>query len=190
MYGSATVAAVMLGKSYNRSSCAHKLVMEALFLLLWRSFVKWLSERNTSFDLQADLTGTIENCQAAARERMESFEMLIGVVSFLEVEFSNFKEESKPSSRLFVFCNDYIDMIPLLLQFLRAEPRGYWLLHLPVTAAMTPHFFAFDRPNYSKWLPVYLGDMNNLPQSHPIAHNRSHSVRVVLEINFLMSQQI
>ncbi|KAJ8034477.1 hypothetical protein HOLleu_21334 [Holothuria leucospilota] len=183
VYGSATVAAIMRGKSYNRSVRAHKLVMEALFRLLWRSFVKWLSERNTSFDLQADLTETIKNCQAAVREGMNvlgSFEMLTRVVSSLEVEFSNFKEESKARSRLFAFWNDYIDMIQLLLQFLRAERRGDWLLHLSVTAAMTPHFFAFDRPNYSRWLPVYLADMNNLPQSHPIVHqefiNGNHSV--------------
>ncbi|KAJ8043970.1 hypothetical protein HOLleu_11300 [Holothuria leucospilota] len=101
---------------------------------------------------------------------LDSFEMFTTVVSFLEVEFSHFKEESKARSRLFTFCNDYIDMIQVLLQFLRVEPRGDWLLHLSIIAAMTPHFYAFDIPNYSKWLPVYLSDMNNLPQSHPIAH--------------------
>lgn len=142
-----------------------------------------LSERNTSFDLQVHLTKTIGNCKAAGRERMnvlDSFEMLTTVVSFLEVQFSHFKEESKARSRLFTFCNDYIDMIQILLQFLRAEPRGDWLLHLSIIAAMTPHFYAFDIPNYSKWLPVYLSDMNNLPQSHPIAHQEfiygDHSV--------------
>ncbi|KAJ8024355.1 hypothetical protein HOLleu_34252 [Holothuria leucospilota] len=68
----------------------------------------------------------------------------------------------------------------MLLQFLRAEPSEDWLLHLSIIAAMTPHFYAFDIPNYSKWLPVYLSDMNNLPQSHPIAHQEfiygDHSV--------------
>ncbi|KAJ8034927.1 hypothetical protein HOLleu_21955 [Holothuria leucospilota] len=111
---------------------------------------------------------------------LESFEMLTSVVSFLEVEFSPFKEESKARSRLFTFCNDYIDMIQMLLQFLRAKPRGDWLMHLSIIAAMTLHFYAFDIPNYSKWLPVYLVIMNNLPQSHPIAHQEfiygNHSV--------------
>ncbi|KAJ8021285.1 hypothetical protein HOLleu_38439 [Holothuria leucospilota] len=107
-----------------------------------------------------------------------NFEMLTRVVSFLEVEFSNFKEESKARSRLFAFCNDYTNMIQLLSQFLRTEPCTDWHLHLSVTAAMTPHFFAFDRPNYSRWLPVYISNMNSLPQSQPIAHrefiNRNH----------------
>ncbi|KAJ8026436.1 hypothetical protein HOLleu_31251 [Holothuria leucospilota] len=111
---------------------------------------------------------------------LESFEMLTSVVNFLEVEFSHFKEESKARSRLSTFCNDHIDMIQMLLQFLRAEPCGDWLLYLSIIDPMTPHFYAFDIPNYSKWLPVYLADMNNLPQSHPIAHqpfiNGKHSV--------------
>lgn len=35
---------------------------------------------------------------------------------------------------------------------------------------MTPYFFAMDRPNYSRWLPVYLSDMNMLSESHPDVH--------------------
>ena len=30
----------------------------------------------------------------------------------------------------------------------------HWLLYLPLTAVMTPHFFSMDRPNYYKWLLV------------------------------------
>ena len=45
---------------------------------------------------------------------------------------------------------------------------------------MTPYFFAFDRPNYSRWLPVYLADMNSLPEHHPKVHqefmNGNHSM--------------
>ena len=44
-YGSGTIAAIMRGKSYNRSVRAHMLVLEALFRLQWRSFVNWLSNR-------------------------------------------------------------------------------------------------------------------------------------------------
>ena len=61
-----------------------------------------------------------------------------------------------------------------------AERCGDWLLHLLTTAAMTPYFFQFDRPNYSRWLPVYLADMYNLPEHHPKVHqesvNGNHSV--------------
>ena len=35
---------------------------------------------------------------------------------------------------------------------------------------MVPYFYAMDRPNYSRWLPVYLTDMHQLPQKFPKVH--------------------
>ena len=32
---------------------------------------------------------------------------------------------------------------------------------------MVPYFYAMDRVNYSRWLPVYLADMNRLHDTHP-----------------------
>ena len=164
-YGSGTVNSIMSQKSYNRCVRAHKLVMEALFPLLWRSFVMWLSNRDSS-SIQGNLMEKIDTCQAAVRDGLnvlESFETLTEEVGPLEDKFNTFKEESKEKSQPFAFWIDYIDIVQMLLQFLRAERCGDWLLHLSTTAAMTPYFFAFDRPNYSRWLPVYLADMNSLP---------------------------
>ena len=55
-------------------------------------------------------------------------------------------------------------MILLLLEFIRAEREGDWELHLKVTTKMNPYFFAMDRMNYSRWLPVYIMDMRNLQE--------------------------
>ena len=35
---------------------------------------------------------------------------------------------------------------------------------------MVPHFFAMDRPNYARWLPVYIMDMRQLATKHPQVH--------------------
>ena len=35
---------------------------------------------------------------------------------------------------------------------------------------MVPYFFAMDRHNYSRWLPVYLSDMKRLETKHPKVH--------------------
>ncbi|KAK3727235.1 hypothetical protein QZH41_006995, partial [Actinostola sp. cb2023] len=48
-----------------------------------------------------------------------------------------------------------------------AERSADWSLHLAATTAMVPYFYAHDRPNYSRWLPVYLADMAQLEQKHP-----------------------
>ena len=67
----------------------------------------------------------------------------------------------------FAYWGDYVSIVQLLLLFIKAERSGDWLLHLSVTAAMTPHFFSMDRPNYSRWLLVYLADMNEFSETHP-----------------------
>ena len=42
VYAGGTRTAVMKGKSYNRAVRAHKLVMEALFRIMWQMFLDWL----------------------------------------------------------------------------------------------------------------------------------------------------
>lgn len=61
-------------------------------------------------------------------------------------------------------------MAKLVLQFVKAERTGHWELHLLSVSAMVPHFFAMDRPNYARWLPVYIMDMRQLATKHPQAH--------------------
>ena len=45
---------------------------------------------------------------------------------------------------------------------------------------MVPYFFAMDRPNYLRWLPVYITDMRQLVTKHPKVHqefvNGNHAV--------------
>jgi len=75
--------------------------------------------------------------------------------------------EGTSASNLFAFWNSYVEMIKVLLGFIRAERTGDWQAHLSFTAAMTPYFYAMDRPNYSKWIPIYLTDMHKLQDTHP-----------------------
>ena len=58
-------------------------------------------------------------------------------------------------------------MVNLLLHFIQAERTGDWKLHLAAAAAMTPYFFATDRRNYARWLPVYLAVMHQIESKHP-----------------------
>ena len=68
------------------------------------------------------------------------------------------------------YSNISVCMVQLLLHFIKAERTGNSRQHLSATAAMTPHFFSMDRPNYSRWLLVYLADMNQLSETHPAVH--------------------
>ena len=57
-----------------------------------------------------------------------------------------------------------------LLQFVKAERTGNWELHLSSVSVMVPHFFAMDRPNYARWLPLNIMGMRQLATKHPEGH--------------------
>ena len=92
-------------------------------------------------------------------------------IATLQSELTRFQHDAQCKSQVFTYWNDYVAMVQLLLDFIKAERMGDWLLHLLTTAGMTSHFFSMDRPNYSRWLPVYLADMNQLAKTHHDVHH-------------------
>ena len=48
------------------------------------------------------------------------------------------------------FWSSYIDMVELLLEFLRATRTSDWEGHLQAVRKMLPWYFAYDRKNYLK----------------------------------------
>ena len=45
--------------------------------------------------------------------------------------------------------------------------KGDFKLYISVLTHIIPWFFAMDRINYSRWLPIHLRDMTMLPETHP-----------------------
>ena len=68
------------------------------------------------------------------------------------------------------FWSTYIGIVHLMLAFIRATREGKWQLHLDCVAAMLPYMFAYDRTNYSRYLPVYWAEMIRLETTHPEAY--------------------
>ena len=64
----------------------------------------------------------------------------------------------------------YVEMVSLLLRFIRSTKEGDWNLHLACIRDMIPWTFAYDRVNYSRYLSVYWCDMMSLNERHPTAH--------------------
>ena len=175
----------MLGKSYNRGIRAHKLSMEALFRLLWQAFLEWLSKQDNGLDDRTKhvVVNRSNNCRTTVKKKEFSKDGWMDFLSCVEQLTSlleAFRSEGREKSKAFRFWEDYVNMVLVLLQFIKAERTGNWKLHLTATAAMVPHFFAMDRINYARWLPVYLSDMNMLETSHPEVYkefiNGNHSV--------------
>ena len=187
VYAAGTTSAIMKGKSYNRGIRAHKLAMEALFRLMWDAFVAWYESHHGEYEgrvVNEDaVVEKVEVCRrtiTAKGEVRPCMEELQEETLELCSLFQEFKSESRANSKMFAFWDDYGHMVKLLLQFVKAERAGNWEMHLLCVSAMLPYFYAMDRPNYARWLPVYLMDMRQLATKHPDVHhefvNGNHAV--------------
>ena len=61
----------------------------------------------------------------------------------------------------------YMDMVSILQQFLRAERTGNWELHLITLRKMLPYFAASGHNLYLKSAHIYLQSMLQLPETNP-----------------------
>jgi hypothetical protein len=53
--------------------------------------------------------------------------------------------------------------VQIMLPNVRAEREGDWSAHLMSSSKMLSYFFITNRTNYSRWMPVYILDMLDLP---------------------------
>ena len=91
------------------------------------------------------------------------------MTDFIKI-FDLFKIHSQEDNRpLKQFWRSYLEMVSLLLTFIRATREGNWSLHLECIREMLPWYFAYDHVNYARYLPVYLLHMIQLPETHPEA---------------------
>ena len=67
---------------------------------------------------------------------------------------------------MFAFWEEYLAMVNIVVQFIKAERTADWDLHLTTVSAMLPHVLAMDPQKYPRWLPIYLVDMNSLAAAH------------------------
>ena len=176
LYGTTSTIALLKGKSYNRGVRAQKLIMEALLRLQWKAFCRWLENaKNDTQRLEAVRVDQVQTnlikCQAAisAGQVKNVFDGLCDSAENLQHLFQQFQSESH--FQLFKFWNSYIKMVLIPLRFIRAEREANRELLLQSTAEMVPHFFSMDRTNYSRWLPIYLADIQLLEKTAAEVHD-------------------
>ena len=187
VYAAGTWSAIIKEKSYNGGVRGHKLEMEALCRLMWDAFVAWYeSDHGEHEGHVVNEDAVVEKAEACRRaitakdEVRPRIEELQEETSELRSLFEEFKSESKANSKMSTFWEEYGHMVKLLLQFVKAERSGNREMHLLCVSAMIPYFYAMDRPNYARWLPVYLIGMRLLATNHPDVHhefvNGNHAV--------------
>ena len=142
-----SVNAVLSGKHYNRSVRAMKILYEALYGLILAAYEESMVDdgRRKFIDLMGRLRDAFTN-DIETYERLtvtEDFQALFGELN----QFIKAKSESSPT---LTYWFSFIEIVDVLLQFLRATRSGNWSLHLHSIRCMLPWLFAYDRVYYSR----------------------------------------
>ena len=157
-----SVKGVLSGKHYNRSVRVHKLIYEAMQRMRFEAFEKSLA---SSASNQFDSVG-ISVLEDSERESFTEI-CTSKQVNDAKRAYDTFVEKRSEENPTFALWSKYIDMVQLLLLYIRATRTSNWKLHLSSLRSMIPWFFATDRVNYSGYAPCYWLEMLCLEKTHP-----------------------
>ena len=87
--------------------------------------------------------------------------------------FAEAEAEKKPTFSLWL---SYIQMVQVLLMFLRGTRENDWNLHIFAVRSMLPWFFVTDRVHYARYGTIYWLEMLCLETSHPGKVHTFHGV--------------
>ena len=82
-------------------------------------------------------------------------------------DFNDYVKTKSSSNNTMAYWLLYIEMVQVLLLFIRATRENDWALHLSAVRSMLPWFFAADRVNYARYGSIYWLEMISLENSHP-----------------------
>ena len=138
-YAARTTAALMKGKSYIQGLRAHKLVSEAMFRLMWSAFVAWyasaddvsLNEEERVLQCISDGIHALQQDQGNVSETVAQLGDDLRELSTL---VKTFKEKTRAAFKMFLFWEQYIEMVDILLQFIKVERSGNQDLYVSALA--------------------------------------------------------
>ena len=98
----------------------------------------------------------------------EGHQRIVNAVESMEI-MKKMKEfdESQENSPMFMVFRQYMRMVLEMLMFIRAVRTANWELHLKALEIFTKYFFAHDRLNYARMIPLYLAEMKALSNTDP-----------------------
>ncbi|PIK44379.1 hypothetical protein BSL78_18773 [Apostichopus japonicus] len=161
-----SINGVMNGHHYNRSMRAHKLMHDALRNLQWEAYIESVpeQERLTINDILTKLKSGFHKKEVSSIVSSNDFQSVVS-------SFQDFLAKMNKESPTFAFWSSYVNMVENVLLLTRATRTGNWQLHLSIIRRILPWMFAYDRPNYSRYLSAYYLEMCDLQTTHPLAYD-------------------
>ena len=177
LYGSTTTRQILEGNHMKRVLTAHNITYSALSDLHMKAFLKSKSaksnaEHKTVYDsvIQASVARNTICKEGRYSELGTKHKDLVTAMETddLQERLLRFDEVMESQCPLFKFARDYMKFVMCILMFIRASREGDWNLHLESLKALAKYFFAHDRLNYARMVPLYLAQMHGLKIDDPI----------------------
>ena len=178
IFGPNAAKSMMDGKHYYRAIQGHIWGYEALSRIKFEAFLDWLQRQNPELHqelvvLRSAVSALFKKYGTRTRDECllnavtECNELLDRTEYVQKADEFHAMLKQNPNN---AFWLQYLEMVEILLSFVRANRDGDWLLHLDSFAEMLPWLTIYDHVNYARWGPVYLADMRGLAQTATEVH--------------------
>ncbi|KAG1649705.1 UPF0764 protein C16orf89 [Nymphon striatum] len=153
LLGPISTEKIMMGKSYAKGVRAHKLTWQALWQLLLPQFISFLEEK--TLELQKRILDMIQEANLKEDQKFDTLVSTLSSPEFTDLAaFVKGKEED--SNFMYLWC--YMEMVSILMRFVRPQRDGLWELHLSAFREMLPYFYRYDHTNYARWGKIAMQD--------------------------------
>lgn len=136
---------------------------------MWPKFIKWANENGLDCSNFQPLCNKLSNSlgnkekQDLSSEILKQLEDEVEGTKLLEL-LEQYDKTLSPTS---LYWRHYMQMVLILLKFIRAERTGDWQMHISAFLEMLPWFAHYDHTNYMRWGIVYATDIIQPEISHP-----------------------
>ena len=129
-----------------------KYVYEALQRLKLEAFQEWLQQEDKN-DVIAEFTKSEAFPYLFEERKASNMEAAMDSVENLAMLFTEYEEKirNREFGPMAEFWQSFLDMVQILLDFIRAVRTGDWDLHLQTCQRMLVWTHAYDRVNYSRY---------------------------------------
>ena len=139
LLGAKTALNALYGKGYEKSVRAHKITYQAIWGILLPKIIHFISDQD------CDLIELINS--ALAQNDETALQNIFSSHRFIKA-FQGYSDLQNDVN--YTFWSQYLDMVKILLKFIRAQREANWDLHLESLKLRLPYFHRYDNTNYAK----------------------------------------
>jgi hypothetical protein len=157
---------ILNGGHYSRALEGMQFLAEAIKQLLYKEFfAEGVDQYTAELTILTNLKSSVAKKNISENQKyMAEF---VTASAKLAEDLQNFMKTRSALNENFHFWSQFLQMMDVVHDLLRADREGIWELHLDAIQHALYLFAAFHSTNYLRWCSVYLEDMRCLNQTAP-----------------------